>query len=237
MLADDGSRPNDPVDILIGADLYWRFVSGEIKKCNNTGLLAIKSNFGWLLNGSIHFSENSSVNINLAQDVTVMKISSHVSETVQLSEDMHRFWDLDILGIKEQETNVGEKFGESIKFENGRYCVDLPLKENHNMLPDNFKLSVKRLIKLKDRLSKTGGLLEKYDQVFQEQLKAGILEKVDDPGEFGMCTYLPHKEVIRDDKESTKLRVVCDASAKSEINNPSLNDILYKGPCLNPFAI
>ena len=56
---------------------------------------------------------------------------------------------------------------------------------------------------------------------------------MDDRGEPGMVTYLPHREVLRPDKITTKLRVVFDASAKYP-NGVSLNDVLYKGPCLNP---
>lgn len=44
--------------------------------------------------------------------------------------------------------------------------------------------------------------------------------------------YLPHREVIRLDKNTTKIRVVYDASAKR--NGPSLNDCLYSGPPLTP---
>ena len=45
--------------------------------------------------------------------------------------------------------------------------------------------------------------------------------------------YLPHRAVIRNEKQSTKLRVVFDASAKLPGEN-SLNDVLHKGPCLTP---
>ena len=43
--------------------------------------------------------------------------------------------------------------------------------------------------------------------------------------------FLPHKPVIGRNAESTKLRVVYDASAKSE-SSYSLNDCLEKGPSL-----
>ena len=59
-----------------------------------------------------------------------------------------------------------------------------------------------------------------------------VIEKVsenqnENPKEF----FLPHRPVIRQNAESTKLRVVHDASAKSE-SGYSLNDCLEKGPSL-----
>ena len=44
--------------------------------------------------------------------------------------------------------------------------------------------------------------------------------------------YIPHKTVIRDSAESTKLRIVFDASAKANEKSPSLNDCLETGPAL-----
>ena len=49
----------------------------------------------------------------------------------------------------------------------------------------------------------------------------------ENPEEF----FLPHRPVIRQNAESTKLRVVYDASAKSK-SGYSLNDCLEKGPSL-----
>lgn len=44
--------------------------------------------------------------------------------------------------------------------------------------------------------------------------------------------YIPHKPVIRESAESTKLRIVFDASAKANEKSPSLNDCLETGSAL-----
>jgi hypothetical protein len=44
--------------------------------------------------------------------------------------------------------------------------------------------------------------------------------------------YIPHKPVIRENADSTKLRIVYDASAKESAEAPSLNDCLRTGPSL-----
>ena len=64
----------------------------------------------------------------------------------------------------------------------------------------------------------------------QEQLQQGIIEKVDKTQQNAgrIVHYLSHHVVIRQDKQTTKLRIVYDASARGD--GPSLNDCLHSGP-------
>ena len=108
----------------------------------------------------------------------------------------------------------------------------MPWKRPHPILPDNYELSTRRLCNLLKRLNQDPEVLKEYDSVIKEQLKNGIVEVVRKPadGEVGKTHYVPHHAVIRRDKATTKLRVVYDASARS--NGAALNDCLYTGPPL-----
>ena len=83
------------------------------------------------------------------------------------------------------------------------------------------------------RLAKDEMLLQKYDQNFQDQIKVGMIEEVNREGLVGNVTYLLHKEAIKNESTTAKVRIVFDASTKLK-NKVSLNDIVYTGPCLNP---
>ena len=88
----------------------------------------------------------------------IMKIINNFS--------LNKFWNLDSIGIKDNEQSVYENFESDIKIENQRYVVKLPVKENHPLLPDNCNVSLKRLDKLKMRLEKNEHLLKSYDDIF-----------------------------------------------------------------------
>ena len=74
--------------------------------------------------------------------------------------------------------------------------------------------------------------MKQDDNAFKEQLQAGIIEKVTEEGKVGQTHYLLHHPVICNNKATTKLRVVFDASTASK--GASLNSCLHKGPQLSP---
>ena len=100
----------------------------------------------------------------------------------------------------------------------------------HPVLPTNYQLCLKRFHGLFHRLQQNPSLLEEYDTIIQNQVQQRIVQPVEDSEatETENVHYLPHHAVVRQDKETTKLRIVYDASAKS--TGPSLNDCLHTGP-------
>ena len=90
-----------------------------------------------------------------------------------------------------------------------------------------------------------GNLFDDYNNIFKDYLENKIIEKVSEDEiakEFGGVHYLPHRPAVRQDKETTKIRAIFDASCA--YNGSSLNECLYSGPFnilirfrLNPIGI
>ena len=97
-------------------------------------------------------------------------------------------------------------------------------------MPDNLELCCRRLDSLLRRLKQNPQLLAEYDSIIRDQMSCGIVEVVNDPSlsERDRVHYLPHHGVVQQDKTTSKLRIVYDASVKTK--GPSLNDCLYTGP-------
>ena len=78
------------------------------------------------------------------------------------------------------------------------------------------------------------GKLEEYNKIMQDQIDEGILEEVPEQQTGDIIHYILHQAVIREDAESTKMRIVYDCSARQNTESPSLNDCLEIGPPLQP---
>ncbi|KAL9972922.1 hypothetical protein ACROYT_G019318 [Oculina patagonica] len=126
-----------------------------------------------------------------------------------------------------------QKFNDTVRFEDGRYQVTWPWKEESLSLPTNYELAMGRLRSLVNRLMRNPEHLTKYDAVIQEQLQKGIIEVVPDEDSTNTWKhYIPHHEIVTPKKTTTKIRIVFDASAKTRKGSQSLNESLHRGPII-----
>ena len=214
------------IDVLVGLDQYWNFIMGKVIR-GGRGPIALYSSLGWILSGPVTSTSTTLV-------THVLTVSSCKAESkVNLDQQLKRFWDLESLGIVQEKDELYDQFKLNVTFTGERYEVALPWKDSALWLPDNYQLSLRRLQGLLRRLRQQPELLMEYDKAIREQLSSGIVERVLDPAVVSgeRVHYLPHHAVIRRDKETTKLRVVYDGSARGE--GVSLNDCLYVGPKFN----
>ena len=232
-LADPESDHPLEVDVLIGSDYYWKLATGEVRR-GTTGPVAIRTRLGWVLSGPGPPIRTEIPVINLMTTHTLTigteSPSSDSTSSRDLDNQLRLFWELESLGIDRADKSLHDTFRENISFKDGRYEVCLPWKEFHDPLPDNYTLSLRRLEGLIKRLRQTPEILKDYKATIQDQIDKGIVEVVPNSEivQERHVHYLPHHAVIRTDKETTKLRVVYNASARS--GGPSLNDCLYTGP-------
>lgn len=218
------------LSVLIGADYYWKTVSGRIERLTDT-LVALESVFGWSVQGPVTMSS--------VTDAVCMHI--HIEEETQISSQLKAFWEIESRGITRQEPcdpdeeEALERFEKTTQFRDGRYEVELPWRREKPELPDNYRIAKKRFKGLNRRLQTDVVFFQRYSEVIEDYLKEGIVEEVTE----GECYashinyYLPHHAVLREDKMTTKLRVVFDASSHED-GCPSLNNCLLTGPNLNP---
>ncbi|KIH65590.1 integrase core domain protein [Ancylostoma duodenale] len=124
---------------------------------------------------------------------------------------------------------VLKKFNETVVKQRDGYYVRLPWKGDHVKLPDNWSIALRRLKATSQVYKSNQTFLQQYDEIFQEQIKKGVLEEVSQPQKSSNVThYLPHHAVLTPKKTTPKMRVVLDASAHYR-DKPSLNDVLHQG--------
>lgn len=219
--------------------IYWfveNLVTGRVVQ-GESGQTAsrIHTKLGWILSGPVYRPvPSSSTTIKLTiTHVLKCDVFDHPDPHL-LDSELERFWRLQSLGIVPNESSVFDEFQQRIHSDGKRYEFNLPWKEPHPVLSDNYSISKNRLRSLLTSLRTDSKVLKEYHAVIQEQLNTFIVERIEEGGvgEVGEVHYLPYHPVVRQDKQTTKVRVVYDASAKQG-RDPSLNDCLCSGPPLS----
>ena len=138
--------------------------------------------------------------------------------------------------INEIKDDLYFSFKESLTFGNSRYKTKFPFKKYNEILPDNFYLPKIWLNTLKTCLEKNENLMIEYNKIIKQYINHGIVEPVRSTTasyDLGSVHYLPHRAVVRQNRDTITVRIVFDTSAHVD-NEPSLNDALYCRTCMLP---
>lgn len=228
------------VELLIGNDYYLDLILSQRIEIQ-PGLYLLASKLGWILTGRSQEmdDEKTESGLLILSNTGDMMMTNHntTDSSVSVIPDITDLWNLDSIGITEQIENVGdskamETFKETLQYENMRYFVKWPWKEEKYELPVNRELAMGRLKSCVARMRNKPELMTQYNSVIQDQLTKGIIELVDEKGVDGRKHFIPHHAVITPQKSTTKMRIVYDASAKMNKDVNSLNECLYRGPVM-----
>ena len=216
---DCDDKPQLPVHVVLGASEYARIktetkprVGGEHEP------IAELTKMGWFI---------MSPGKEFDQATMLLTQTSYA--------DYEELCRLDVLGLEDvpehDQYAVHAEFKEQLQRSSaGWYETGLPWRGNHPELPTNKQGSLRRLTSLTKKLQRDE-LTAEYDAIIREQQQDGIVEAAPENA-TGMEFYIPHKAVVKETAQTTKLRIVYDASAKASPESPSLNECLYPGPPL-----
>ena len=156
--------------------------------------------------------------------------------SINSTEDYEKVCNLDVLGVqdipKTHEETVHTNFKEQLKQnDEGWYNAGLMWKQSKENIQNKETLSLRIPQNLIVKLQKSPGLLETFDNIINNQLKEGIVEKLDRSIPLKLPeSYLPYKPVVRENAASAKVHDVYDASTRGDNRSKSLNEYLEADP-------
>ncbi|GBN34828.1 hypothetical protein AVEN_61683-1, partial [Araneus ventricosus] len=240
-LADRESVPD--VQILAGGEIFWVLQPQRIEKINKH-LFLTQTLFGYTVQG-VTRSPREGESHSVLRVAAMPEVRGQLPEACScgLEERLKSFFQLESLGIydsgvsdnREETELMMQRFEGGLELLKGRYFADLLWKSEFDtrLLGSNFTVALKRLESLIPKLEKNKWLHQCYDSVLKEQLDLGIIEPCCLNDQNQNSYYMPHRPVVKEGSETTKVRIVFDASSKQG-NFYSLNDCLMPGPNLNP---
>ncbi|XP_003748672.1 uncharacterized protein LOC100907340 [Galendromus occidentalis] len=231
----DNYNSKEPIDILIGADQLVGVQTHNAHRLGKT-LELVETAFGWALFGARNGKARATVDVNFAETpclLTSVPQMTPLEPRPDFEQRVRMFIEADAMAIenepREEADQFINEFMEKVKFDpkNHRFTVALPFKDG--LQPGkNLSIATARLKALTKSLDRRG-LRQKYQTEVQSLLDLNFIEPVDENQRpVGPVSYLPHREVVKEESLTTKLRIVFDASAK-EKGFLSLNDTLHQG--------
>ncbi|XP_060855661.1 uncharacterized protein LOC132933385 [Metopolophium dirhodum] len=232
-LADPSYNVPQKIDILIGARHFYDIVGAQQYKPESNGPVYRESKFGYIISGL------TSNDTNIKNTISCYASNSHENKYESLENVIQQFWRVEDYGQSKpytmEEQTCEQHFKQNVsRSESGRFVVHLPFRGNVSKLGNSYDIAKGRLFAIERRFRKNPSLKKDYVKFMNEYEKLNHMtqnmdnEEIELPGR--MC-YLAHHCVQNENSLTTKLRVVFDASTKTE-SGFSLNDVLQKGPSI-----
>lgn len=111
--------------------------------------------------------------------------------------------------------------------EQGRFIDIMRLKDSFAQLGNSRDLTFKRFYNQGRKLLKNRKLYEEYKRFVQEYLQLGHMKAIQENNDNTLTYYLPHHPTVKESSNTMLVRVVFDASMKSD--SELLNDIQHIG--------
>ena len=228
-LADPSFNKSAPIDMLLGSHVFWEIICvGQVQLGKGLPIMH-KTLLGWVIAGNLNFKQ--------MQSNTSISFLNIQHNNLQLDEQLTKFWQLEEVNC-ESPLSINDKYCESHflentrRDENGRFIVSIPLKTNIHNLGNSRQAALNRFFSLEKRLVKNNNLRNEYVKFMIEYEALGHMTLIDDSYDNDKTVYyLPHHAVIREHSSTTKVRVVFDASMKTD-SGLSLNDVQCSGPTI-----
>ena len=226
-LADPTFNIPSVIDILVGAEIFWSVIGTAIIDLGKRMPKLCDTKFGWIVSGSV-------------SQLRSFKKSSHLCNFTHSIEtpDLTKFWELDAISPKhclsQEERDCESSFTQNtIRNDNGKFIVTMPLKSDPSVLGDSYYTAKHRFLSLERRFQRDPEFKTKYIEFMDEYVRLGHMSEVSNASKPHSNQYteyfIPHHGVIRESSTTTKLRVVFDASAISS-SGISFNEIQMVGP-------
>lgn len=229
-LADPDFRSADPIDVLLGADVYAAILRQGLCKGSREEPIAQNTQLGWILSGVV--GDATSAN---AAHFYQCRVEEDLTNAVR------RFWEQEEApsagaALSQADLDCEEHYVRThSRAADGRYTVRLPIIHPLPDLSSTRSTAARVLKSMESRFSREARFQEMYRDFLRQYAELGHLASappLEDPLQAPVC-YLPHHGVLREASSSTKLRVVFNGSSPLP-SGDSLNAHLHAGPNLLP---
>ncbi|CAK1584895.1 unnamed protein product [Parnassius mnemosyne] len=234
-LADPNFHSPAPVDMLIGADVFWDLIGTQRLKLGDGQPILCETSLGWLVSGPIDYRYvKKGVNFIKCNFTRIFQDEASKDLDEDIQKQLVRFWHLEEVSpaflYSNEEKLCEEHFlKNTTRLANGRFCVRIPLKHNPDVLGDSWPRAKKCLLSLERRLAGQSQVYEMYKEFMSEYESLGHMEKCENDNLPRKMHFIPHHGVLRESSTTTKLRVVFNASSPTS-SGVSLNNIQMVGP-------